>query len=1393
MIRSIVRRALFPMLALLCFSIAGSESLCGQETVDVRARDAANQSHVGTINDAFTEEDVEKALDAIPAEEFSSYFAKFGVSENALKVAYYVAQNARFSESQRLAAIKAAQNRLLGVREQTMRSGTRNPDVIEFEELSTALDKAAEAFPNSPEIAFNVSLAYSLYLRSTQPFGTPALNQRERYEVVRAKKIQTLVRALPALRKSLNDAKRWNARYDLALNSFGFQYYRDLVSTLARDASSTWGPRVPQAGERYRPLSLSYPDYWQTVNNYRRRTSLTPIDGDVDEQAASDTLNSLTLQNALLDEHGEIIFYQTPDSFEAAKNDGERVVALRNELFEFGDALVKADVLAEKAFEATQLFGINVAFNIVDDAFATTVPSPLSKIITDEQLRSLKNNETFVLIGSEPKRIVLPEDYAYLELWRKAFDYATKVCQSVVNHNEDKETEANPVVVMSDEYKLLFSLTRSAIVKEALLRRNPDLILEVDAVYSDLSAKLHMNRESFDAQLPYPFSISELSLKQLQAPCAAFYKKSYYDVVDPANLEILYRNADAADVVVKRVEFAPGVSIETFLDRMRNNPATGITAISQLLVRQLNNNMIDPQDQGVEYFQFQKVREETLQFDSPKSRTDNVATFKLDNLPPGAYLLEATATRGDERGDTDRAILWTHDLGILRIDKLEGTELRVYDALSGEPKPNIELDVYLFTRPTAPITSARNARQSRDENGERANANEEIITKRTATTDPSGKAFIDLTMDSSKSVSLLVAARRSKDEAFNLGAFLDMTPSSNLPRAQSQNNQLAFYFTTDRPLYQSGEKVTFQCCVHPDRLKELSAREISYCIYDNNGKIVVQKSNVPLDRFGSFTDVFEIPQIEFSQSLPPPFFTNFAIDIGDSFSAIEESDNSRNSRTRTFGDSMISSTRTQSAPVNPRRFNRFLAYGTICVQVVKEPQKIITLELAIPTETIKEGEPLRVKIRARDNNGEPVKSCTAVCSLEATQLPRYSPSAETAQWAWYYGDDRYGSTLYDSYFAHIKRRASRVELKLNEQGEAEYEFATALDAALYPNSTTAYAINVTARTPDGKLGRRVRNVPVENSIDVVPYAVYVPFRIQVEPNVVTPGQTATIRIERHESKHALARVTDRNGLELREPETIRFQNGVAEMKIDVNDSMTPEFKIDFFSIEDGKLICASKRVLVPPSAQLLALDLDYDRAQLQPGGKLTARVPAPKDAQGASVDAKLFVAYYSVALDPRTIAGPIRNDPRKTMTQRMGLRIDSNGANYFSNLANTLEPIASVNKMCCHPIFQSPSGAAFLSGGLADTLRIASADAALVSYNYAGDEYDVRESFQTAGVDYAQASANCGVREFELQADESEEIELALPSSGDDLVVEIVAVDERGRVGFLRRAIGAGK
>lgn len=1376
--KTIVNRTPILKVAAVFFLLASAATL-------LYAQNAIDQEFVKKVDHILQLENSEanKELDALPEGKLSLLVANGARRElnrdNGVKLALYLVANDRFSEKTRINALRTLTQYIL----ETRSLGTStNPTLPDCAEMTSAIKLLSDAYPQSIDVAKEVVDAFNAYLRQTKILEGYALTATNS-EIIRAQKIRSLVPVLQTLRKRYRDERRWDVNYAIDAGSTAFFLYRELIAAFARNNSEAW--IAPQGfyadAPRYASVSLDSRTTQTTIVNYLRRQTLSPTNGEVATNDVKLNRNFIapTLQYALVDENGEPIFYKTPDSFESAQNDGERVCALRKELFEFGSNLVKADVLTEEALEASAIFGLDNILNTTgvptfQISFRTISPPALS----DDDIRSLADDETFILLTSGPKRIKLPQEYAYQDLWRQAHEYALTHSRNLIETEIKKNSNYNPVISLNQNVKTLASLTRVAVVKEALLRQNIERVREIDSVYGAFCQKYKLgDASSFNSQLPSQFLTPQQSLAQILTPNVAIYKAPFVSGFANSELTLVYRNADAAEIVARRIEFAPNVTVETFLNKLQKNPFTTVSTLKSILYRQLTGNVIDPSVQDVEYFQFQNAKTYSVVFDGDVKSVDQTMTFKVNDLAPGAYLLEATAKKDGEIGGTDRAILWIHDLAVLRFDNREGASFCVFDAQTGAPLSNVELDVYSLEYPQPRPAFVNDSTQSNareQKRDEAKQASNESVVKQTITTNEEGVAFLTIApKGEGNAVRIFVAARRQGDDRFNLASVVDVLGVGSSNASTPRSDGMGYFFTTDRPLYQEGETAFFKCWIHPNLLKELDKREVSYCVYDSFGKSVVEKSGIPLDRFGAFSDSFVIPVDESSRR---PFFSQFVVDIGDEFSNDNQSEKFARSSEDYVAKSAGIGDRT---PRNARRFKRCLAGGTICAEHI-DLEQLLKINVEPLSESVKLGEPLSVKISVAQNNGEPVQEGTVQCQLEATPKPPQSGDDALKAWDWYY------SQRPSAPFNPEKRTIATDDANLDANGRLETAFSTSLDALFYPTGARTYALSITARTPDGKFGKIRQDFTPETKEVEPPPARVSPFTFQVEPSVVFPGQTATVRVQGPRDGKALARVVDRYGYDLRKPEILTFKDGKLETTIDVDERMVSFFEVEIYSVASGQLDCAKVSIYVPPKDRFLTLTLDYDQSQVQPGAKIKARLLPPTDGDGAPIDVSVFAAGYDATLDVAPITEKYRDDPRKTMTKTDVVRI----GNVLTNLASSITPILSANKMSLMPAFHSPDSRAFVLLETSDFARLFNANTA----TYGASGYDgnfVKQSapIQMGGVDYLQTSPNCSKYEFVLEAGQDAEFEVAIPADGADAIVEVVAVDEQGRVGFLRERI----
>ncbi|MBP5621091.1 MAG: hypothetical protein J6X44_03660, partial [Thermoguttaceae bacterium] len=167
----------------------------------------------------------------------------------------------------------------------------------------------------------------------------------------------------------------------------------------------------------YRVFYISFADCFENgAHNYWRQQKLTDLSTLPDNVPVDYAYRENRNSGAPVDAEGNPIFFTTPESFEAAKNDGERRQFLLSELLEI-DPSQKTYVLSTRANEAQQVFGVQTLaayrFFFNEDS-AADQEERQSGIWA---LNTLADDETIARTATGVKRFKLPPEYDYINMW----------------------------------------------------------------------------------------------------------------------------------------------------------------------------------------------------------------------------------------------------------------------------------------------------------------------------------------------------------------------------------------------------------------------------------------------------------------------------------------------------------------------------------------------------------------------------------------------------------------------------------------------------------------------------------------------------------------------------------------------------------------------------------------------------------------------------------------------------------------------------------------------------------------------------------------------------------------------------------------------------------------
>ena len=562
--------------------------------------------------------------------------------------------------------------------------------------------------------------------------------------------------------------------------------------------------------------------------DYQRQQTLTDLSVLPDYAPAADDTYPMRGLSVPVDDEGAPVFFMVPDSFEAAKNDGERRQALLNELSERIPAFNTTVCLA-RASEAEQIFGVQ--------NLQPYHPSFFADDYEDQEgtwaFSALTDSETIVKLPTGAKRVELPPEYDYISLWFKIFKLS--------NRNDWNSHRG-----IAREYENRRQFDKAAEVWKEFLERKglPEIVVKdaKDALSNIVDPKVVIDSSSFVSGTK-------------------------------TSLNLRFRNAVGAEIVVRRLnldEPMKMVRTEKFWQDYGNiGPVSGKLndLVDSLLFQQYGRQ--EKKDNGPydvaidrlrnELNQFDLIGEEVARYDIDlESSTNHFDKIARDDFPvdePGVYLVETTTNGGNK----DAAVVWLHDFAIERKRADKGWRFIARDARTGEPLVEQPLEFIVVDRVlisgSESFTTAEYTKQtdktgsvffSMDEIND-AYATEIIVTVPKEGVDKASAAqysFIDF-----QGIWRFHGGNASKSGYYHGNPF-------DIPDSTA-------YFRADRISYRPNEKVEFKFFVagsEYDAPEEAmwAGQKVDYRIIDPNDETILIKS-VTLNKYGAFRDSFEIP------------------------------------------------------------------------------------------------------------------------------------------------------------------------------------------------------------------------------------------------------------------------------------------------------------------------------------------------------------------------------------------------------------------------------------------------------------------------------------------------------------------------------------------------------
>jgi uncharacterized protein YfaS (alpha-2-macroglobulin family) len=358
-------------------------------------------------------------------------------------------------------------------------------------------------------------------------------------------------------------------------------------------------------------------------------TDLTTLP-DYDDQSGLDSPAS----GYPVDEKGNPIFFQMPASWEAAKNDGERLRWLQAERSKLGadEALKARRELVEVAtgwFSVQTLAGYGFQLGENDDAADTKSSIAM--------LHTLKDDETVAKLATGPKRFTLPPEWSFLTLWQ--------------NIGEDDTAPSSTRV-----------LAWSRFAGELLNRRQHPRA--VGALQKALELETDADsKKSLQSRI-----------EQITGSWGHFEAQQSFPAGQEAKLQLVFRNAKKVGLAARKVDVAKLLAdAEAYL---RSEPAelewdrANLSAIGQRLL-----------DKGGDKYLSKPVAEWSQDLEPRANHWDKRVEVPTPLKDAGAYLVEGSF----EGGHKARALVWLESTVIVKTSQPDGLHYFVADAVTGAP------------------------------------------------------------------------------------------------------------------------------------------------------------------------------------------------------------------------------------------------------------------------------------------------------------------------------------------------------------------------------------------------------------------------------------------------------------------------------------------------------------------------------------------------------------------------------------------------------------------------------------------------------------------------------------------------------------------------------------
>ncbi|MCL2744146.1 MAG: MG2 domain-containing protein, partial [Planctomycetaceae bacterium] len=506
---------------------------------------------------------------------------------------------------------------------------------------------------------------------------------------------------------------------------------------------------------------------------------------------------------APVDEEGNPILYSLPETFENAKNDGERWRWCLNQATKLDEKNFCQSELRQRADFALSQFGEHTLqeYSFFRNRKQENETDRLASIWSME---SLNDNEVIAKLAGGIKRFELPDEFHYIALYKQ--------CDAWQNLAQISENRM--------QYEKAVSYYEKELAKKQVVQIRQYITDRINQITGNWG---RFDRAGSDTKGAKPF------------------------------LRYIFRNGKKLHLTATEIKIP-----ELFKDikeYLKSQPKQ--IDWQKIQIERIGYNMIWDKSKGGELRQ-KYLGKQVAQWDVPlepaEKYFDSDVQIDLNLGKFGAFLIKCEM----ENGNTQYAVVFLSDTAIVQKQLDKAVLYYVADAQTGQPLENVSLDFFGYNNEQRYETVQNNRQRQLPPEWKFATLNK--------TSDKDGLVIIDSEYQFGGYTFLITTGidANGKRAAAQRFAFLGFNSLWFGERYDQQYNEVKTFFITDRPVYRPGDTVKYKFWTGTSKYdqtekSEWAGKKVGYEIFNPRGE-KLSEAAVTLDNYGGYAGELELPK-----------------------------------------------------------------------------------------------------------------------------------------------------------------------------------------------------------------------------------------------------------------------------------------------------------------------------------------------------------------------------------------------------------------------------------------------------------------------------------------------------------------------------------------------------